>query len=547
MRFKHNRKSYWHVNPRNTLTCDMGYLVPIMIREALPGDTWKVNVADVIRLLPQLGTTYSDVNVSIMAFKVATRTIWDDFEKFRTGGKNNDDTTEAPYILHSHSANNVGWSTLSDYLGTAPALTFYTKDGNGVYQPNTQVCKSSALPERAYAKIINDWFINQNIQNELPMSTGNGNDTTTNTALWRRGWNHDYFTNATPYQQKGSEVVLPLGTSAPVSVFGTGKTLGLTDGTKNVGLNQIAISTGYYPQMKESAFNVNVGTSISGSSSALNGIGVTTDASKSGLKGTADLSSVSGLPISVLRLGVKTQEVAERLMLSGSRYVEWLKSFWGVQSADARLDRSEYVGGTSSNVIISPVMQTSSTDNVSPQGNISGNGYHSQITRTLKATFDEDGFFVVLMSIRPRTQYMQGLEKQFQRWTRMDYPLPAFAHLSEEPILNSEIVLTGVTNGTSSTDWDDTTLTDNQTFGFKPMFQEVRTIPSTIHGEFLNTLDYWTFGRKFDSVPALNSDFITCNPTKRPFAVQSGDVCLCDILFSVDLYRKFPKKGTPTM
>lgn len=544
-RFKSNRKSYFHCVPRNTLTCDMGYLVPVMIREALPGDTWKVNVADVIRLLPQLGTTYSDVNVSVMAFKVATRTIWDDFEKFRTGGQDNNDTTVAPYILHSHSASNVGFSTLSDYLGTAPALTFYTKDNNGVYQANSQVCKSSALPERCYAKIINDWFINQNIQQMLPLSTASGQDTTTNTSLWRRGWNHDYFTNATNAQQKGSEVVLPVFSQIPV--VGNGKTLGLTNGTINGGLtNRFDSSPGARLGITQSGYNTTVGSEGSTYFVTNNEtIGVTTDGSKSGL--VADGTQTAGLPLSMLRLGIKTQEVAEKLMLSGSRYVEWLRSFWGVTSADARLDRSEYVGGTSSNVIISPVMQTSSTDNTSPQGNISGNGYHSQYSRTFKCTFDEDGFFVVLMSIRPRTQYMQGLEKQFQRWTRMDYPLPAFAHLSEEPILNSEIMLQGVTNGTNATNWDDETLQDNGTFGFKPMFQEVRTIPSTIHGEFLNTLDYWTFGRKFDNLPVLNSSFIECNPTKRPFAVQSGDVCLCDLLFNVDLYRKFPRKGDPRM
>ena len=137
------RRSSFHMQPRNTFTCEMGYCVPIACIETMPGDSWSFNINDCVRMIPMLAPQYTDISVSVMAFKVALRTIWDDWEQFRTGGADNQDTTVAPYILFSHANCNVGFSTLSDYLGIPP-LTFYTKDSDGVYQPNTQVVQRVA-------------------------------------------------------------------------------------------------------------------------------------------------------------------------------------------------------------------------------------------------------------------------------------------------------------------------------------------------------------------------------------------------------------------
>lgn len=524
------KRSKFHMTPRNTFTCEMGYCVPIACIETFPGDTWSFNVNDAIRMVPMLAPQYTDISVSVMAFKVAIRTIWDDWENFRTGGPNNNDTTVAPYILFSHANSNVGFSTLSDYLGIPP-LTFYTKDGNGVYQANSQVVKASALPFRAYAKIWNEWLRVEHLQSEVTVSTASGYDTTTSTALLKRRWNRDLFTQAYPNQQLGPQAYLPISTTAPIVYDNTGNTVVKYQGGTPV-VNNVMSNMG--------------GTNASGELN-INGNAINFDNS-SALK--ADLSVASAVPWNMVRLTGAMQRMGEKLMLGGARLPEFYMSFFGVKSSDARLQRSEYLGGFTSNVHISPIMQTSSTDAVSPQGNQAAVAYHVNGTRRFKTFCEEEGFIIVMMSIRPRTVYAQGLQKKFQRWTRYDYPNPMFAHLSLQPLTNSQIYLQGVTNGDNTTDWDDKTLDDNKTFGFIPNYQELRTLPNEIHGDMLNTRQYWNMARIFDTAPALNSSFVECTPTKRPFAVTTSnssadDVCLCETMLDIYVKRVLPKVGTP--
>ena len=532
------KRSRFRGQPRNTFTAEMGYLYPIACFETYPGDTWRLRVNDMIRMVPMLAPEYTDISVSFTVHKVAIRTIWDDWEKFRTGGKDNNDTTVAPYALFSHANSNVGFGTLSDFIGVPP-LTFYTKDNNGVYQANTQVAKASILPFRAYNKIWNEWYRVEHLQNEITISTASGLDTTTPCNLLRRRWNRDYFTNALPDQQLGPQAYLPIASSAPVK--GTGDPMVI-----NRGLTRTAMSGNDYTLYKQTVSGYDY--VASGQGTGTDGIGLTTDGTKSGL--ITDLTQAAAVPWSQVRLTGAMQRMGERLMLGGARLPEFYMSFFGVRSSDARLDRSEYLGGFTSDVHISPIMQTSSTDAVSPQGNQAAVAYHVNGSPMIKTFCEEEGFIIVLMSIRPRTSYAQGLHKKLQRWTRYDYMNPMFAHLSLEPIKNSELYLEGVTNGTSSTDWDDPTLDDNENFGFKPMYQELRTWPNELHGDMLNTRQYWNMARIFDTRPQLNSQFLTCTPTKRPFTVTTSnssadDVCLCETMIDVDVKRVLPIVGTP--
>lgn len=534
------KRSTFRMNPRNTFTCDMGYLVPIFCKETLPGDTWEFNINDAIRMVPMLAPQYTDISVSVMAFKVATRTIWDNFEQFRTGGKNNDDTTEAPYMLFN--ANNTGFSSLADYLGV-PVLQFYNIDPV-TGQPTTaknNVIKASALPFRAYNKIWNEWLRVEHIQDEIDFSTADGYDSITPVNLLKRRWNRDYFTQALPDMQLGPQAYLPVSLTAPVVTSSEERTTGMTEPMKFRRTNGVAYS---------GLIMVDTNRNVSGGYIANQGAN-NFDANKlypSNL--VAELEDSVSISWPQVRLTAKMQQVGERLMLGGARMPEFLMSFFGVKSSDARLDRSEYLGGFTSNVHISPIMQTSSTDAVSPQGNQAAVAYHVSGTRRFKTFCEEDGWIIVLMSIRPRTTYAQGLHKQLQRWTRYDYLNPMFSHLSLQPLKNSELYATGVENGSQSTDWDSDDLVDNQAFGFHPIYDELRSFPNEIHGDMLNTRQFWHMGRIFDSRPALNSDFVSCTPTKRPFTVNSNDgskdnVCLCETMLNIKLKRVLPKVGTP--
>lgn len=537
---------------QNLLTMKAGYYVPIKVIPTLPGDWFSIEVSDVIRDMARIAPTMSDESVRIAAFYVQNKDICDNWWDFRTGGLKNNDTSVLPYMYHSHAKGDVGFSTLTDYIQSAPALTFYTPDANGVLQPNSQVCKSNCLVERAYYKIMRDWIMREDIEDEdtdYPLSTesgDNGEDTTTGRALCKCHWNKDYWIKQTDRQAKGAQTIIPIGTSANVSVFGTGKALGLKNSSQTFGV--VGLTSGSLGQ-ENAAYNQNISSSATSVNGNIGVIGVTTDAEKSGLKGLADLSQTTGIPVSVLKLAFATEQVGIKLLQHGSRAVEWLSSMWGVKSSDARLDRSMFLGAYSSNIVVSPISQTSATGATgTPQGNQAGQGFHMTKTPSFKCYCEEDGFIIIMACIRPHTLYCQGLPAHYLYKTRWDYPLPMFQHLDYTASKNSEIMLQGVTNGDASTDWDDPTLQDNQKFGNHPIFEEWRSFPDEVHGEFLSTQRYWHEARIFDNLPVLNKNFIQCTPTTRQFAdvsASSKDNYYCQFAFKIKMRRKLAQKGTP--
>lgn len=502
-----NKRNRFNLSKSNLLTCDMGYLVPVYWEEVLPGDVFKMTPTVVARMMPMLAPMMSKVDVRLHFFHVPNRLLMDDWEKFRTGGKNNNDTTVAPYVTIPSGGFSEG--SLADYLGIPTGVG----DGEQV----------SALPFRAYARIYNEWWRPENLENEVGFSTAAGSDVTTNQTLLKANWAHDYFTDGLPWPQRGNPVYLPIGTSAPV----------VTANADVTRLNALYSDGG-------TKFN----TSLSFNSAravVANSVGEVAAAANLPTNLKADLSSATAVTVDALRTSIQIQQAAYLAARAGYRYIEYIKAFFGVQASDYRLQRSEYLGGYKVPFMVSEVLQTSET-NDTPQGNMSGHGVTAGSKRVFVKGFEEDGIVMCLLSIVPKSGYFQGLRRGFSRKTRYDYLNPVFAHLGERLVLNKELYL----QATSVVDANGNPVNDSG-FSYMPQYEEYRKAYSECHGQFRSSLKYWHLMREFGSLPTLSTNFIKCNPSKRIFAVTDSSVhsVMVNCHFDVKAIRPLPKFGNP--
>lgn len=513
------RNKFKGLSHEHKFTCKMGQLVPFYLEDIVPGDTFKVQTDLLSRVQPMLAPIMHRVDIMTYYFFVPYRLLQDNFEEYITKGFQGTSVI-APPVIQSPAQD--GWSvgSLADHLGFPTGV------------PSLSV---SAYPFRAYAKIYNEWFRSEFLQSEIPVSYGDGSDNTTNTTLLNKCWEKDYFTSALPSQQLGNPATIPLGTTAPV--VGNGLSLGMTNGTGNVALSGTNSSNvGNYTN----GYGKAVGTTIDGTSGVLYSLGVTQDAEKSGL--IADISQASAVTVTMLRAAFAAQLWMERNMRAGVRYIEFILSHFGVRSSDARLQRSEFLGGARAPLLVSEVLQTSSTDNTSPQGNMSGHGISAKRFHGFTKSFEEYGLVMGFYCMMPRTGYQQGLDRQWNKQTAFDWYMPEFAHLSEQAVKESEIF---AQSDNASTQVNGVAISNDTVFGYQPIYEEYRKRFNKVHGQFKDTLDFWTMQRIFSAPPVLNGEFVVSDPTERIMVSTEDDNVLVEAYHDVTAIRPIPKRGYP--
>lgn len=484
---------------------DSGYLVPIFVDEALPGDTFSLQATMFARLSTPIVPIMDNMFLETFFFAVPIRLLWDNWRKFNGEQKNPTDSTDylVPQVTAPASG---GWTvgSLSDYMGIP----------TGVNSLST-----SALWHRAYNLIWNEWFRDENLQDSVSVPTGDGPDVSTTYNLLRRNKKADYFTSALPWPQKGSSVSVPLGSSA--NIVSTGNTISVRSGSNYGGLTSGSVDGDI------SMTNFPAG----GGSVNFGPAGFTVGSLR------ADLTGATASTINQLRQAFQIQKLLERNARGGTRYTEILQSHFGVVSPDARLQRPEYLGGSSSRININQVAQTSPTAGSNALGDLAAFGMVADRFHGFTKSFTEHMVIIGLVNVRADITYQQGLNRMFSRKTRYDFYWPALANIGEQSVLNKEIYCQG-------------NAADDTVFGYQERWAEYRYKPSIITGKLRSTystpLDFWHLSQKFTSLPALNSTFIEDNPPiARALAVPTEPQIVFDSFFNLKCARPMPAYGIP--
>jgi len=491
-------------------TFNAGLLVPIFVDEALPGDTFKLNMTGFARLATPIFPLMDNMFMDSQFFAVPIRLVWDNWQKFNGEQKNPGDSVD--FLIPQMTAPvTTGYAadSLSDYFGIPTGV------------PNLS---HSSLWHRAYNLIYNEWYRDQNLQASLPVPTDDGPDDPAEFVLQRRGKRHDYFTSCLPWPQKGPGVQIPLGAQAPLVGIGVSDTTSWQAGPRSVSETAGNVSYANWTSTVEgnAAAQIYVEQGI-GNQPAM----------------YADLSAATSATINSLRQAFQIQKIYERDARGGTRYTELIKAHFGVTSPDARLQRPEYLGGGSTPININPVPQTSASGAYadSPQGNLAAVGTALMRNHGFSMSFTEHCLIIGLVSVRADLTYQQGLNRMFSRRSRFDFYWPALAHIGEQAVLQKEIFAAG-------------TVDDDIVFGYQERFAEYRYKPSIITGRFRSghptPLDAWHLSQEFATAPVLDSSFIVENPPlDRVIAVTTEPHFLMDAYFSMRCARPMPVYGVP--
>lgn len=503
---------------------NMGRCYPVTIFEVFPGDSFRITASNLTRFMPQISPTYANVNVGIDYYEVPLRQLFEkigyDWDAFLTGGENGDDNQVEPTITIPDTGYEPGG--LADWLNY-PCNYTDPQTGNEVIVAAGR--SYSALPVIAYMHVINENYRDQNFITKLDLTkyqefldgtyvfeTPQGDvinyDLLVN-GLFRKAWSRDYYNRSMPNTQRGQTVRVPLLGSAPV-VYGNQSLTAATGTESPVSGEQVA---------SQSNGSVNtLSRIISGGSYAAYPL-------------EADLSGVTAIDIITFRLAARMQRFGEILQKSGARAVEFTYHMFGVRIPDARVQRPIFHGSFRLPVIFSEVLQTSSTDGTSPQGNLAGHGITGGTNKPIHVKVIEHGYFIAIAHIMPQSQYNNIVPKYLLRKTRFDLPNPIFQHIGDEKVERQQIYPNSEN--------------PEEAFGYVPRFSDLSYLPSTIHGLFKGDMLHWTMARTFDNEPVLSASFRYGEPSKRSFAVQNQDEMAVQIGFNIKARRLFQKNAQP--
>lgn len=490
----------------------MGQLIPVLCEEVVPGDFWKVGAEIVIRLNPLVAPVLHEVNVYVHYFFVPYRILWTGWEEFITGGKDGMSVLSPPLAWTGPLAGGGPQKgQLWDYFGFPILGTTYPYDSMPV-----------AFPFNAYALIWNEYYRDEDLQNELVWINDGDNTVIARIAdVLYRNWEKDYFTTARPWQQRGIAPAFPLHGQVPVAwpddAFGSQM------------LPQAYASAGVDSANSYTNMLVRQESGSGSETTAINNL--------KGFfgKGRVDLNDAVTFDVNYVRTAFALQRWMELNARAGVRYTEFLQSMFNVSPRDERLDRPEYFGGMKAPVIFSEVLQTSQSTGQSPQGTLAGHGITVASQYCGKYAVKEFGLVMGLMSIMPRASYQQGINRQWTRRSRYEYPFPQFVNLSEQAVLNKEIYVS------NSPDINE------EIFGYQGRFDELRYKPNMVCGNLRDTLAYWHIGRIFNNRPNLNADFISTRSAVRKdiFAVQNVPGFIVNFGNKIRAVRPIPAIAEP--
>lgn len=570
-------------------TMNVGSLIPLKVMEVLPGDTVEMDLASMVRMATPIYPVMDNLFADYYSFFVPNRLLWTHHNAF-WGENDNPWTQTTEYEIPQIQAPTGGWTegTIADYFGIP------TKVAN---------LKVNALPFRGYARIWNDWFRDENLKanchiytDETTRTGVNSGDYVTATELGglpcKVAKMHDYFTSCLPSAQKGPAVSIPLGTVAPITGTATATTT-LSGGSVSTTINgqgnkQVkpgsgtfdpgeygmsfkyvdgsqlggnALTFGMIPtQATSTSANITAGNTtgtlsnmkavtpnnlyanVSGltASSTLTNPTASTNVNIANL--SANLAQATAATIGALRTAFALSAYYERCGRYGTRYIEYLRGIFGVTSSDARMQRAEYLGGKRVPINMDQIIQTSATDQTSPQGNTAGFSCTIDKSSLFTKSFEEHGYLFVLVCIRPEHTYQQGLQRMWSRKKWVDFYNPVFAHLSEQPVYLKELYAQG-------------TAQDDEAFGYQEAWADYRYEPNNVTGYMRSnatgSLDVWHYADNYNSRPYLSAEWIdeTVENVDRTIAVTSQltHQFIGDFYFKMKWVRPMPVYSIPKL